>query len=242
MNLIIDIGNTLCKYYLFEHNELLSRHAEESHTFEWLDSLSEKPEAAIISTVVDLTEEAERRLDELGCPLVRFSASTLTPLRNLYHTPSTLGSDRLAAAVGAWTQQPGWPMLIVDAGSCVTFDFVSARGEYLGGNITPGIRARLRAIDDYFPRLPLVEPEGDVPDIGYDTETAIRAGVIRGMLHEFEGYINAFRRKYPSLLVFLTGGDAKHLAITQTSRTFADDFLLPKGLNAILEHSKDTSL
>ena len=237
MNLIIDIGNTLCKYYVFEDGHLQNSHHEESHALQWLDTLTEQPAAAIISSVVDLHEEAEKRLGRLGCPLVRFTSLTPTPLRNLYRTPETLGSDRLAAAVGAWTQRPGHAMLIVDAGSCVTYDFVNARGEYLGGNIAPGIHARLRAIDDYFPRLPLVDAEGDLPELGYDTPTAIRAGVIRGMQHEFEGYIKAFRRKYPSLLVFLTGGDAKLLAMTQTSRTFADDFLLPKGLNAILEHT-----
>lgn len=234
MNLIIDIGNTLAKYYLFNNGQLLSYHHEEDHTLSWLDSLDKKPDAAIISTVVDLPQEAEARLLTMDYPLVRFSSTTPTPLRNLYHTPKTLGPDRLAAAVGAWTQCPGKPILIVDVGSCVTYDFVSARGEYLGGNIAPGLHARLRAIDDYFPRLPLVDAEGDVPEVGYDTETAIRSGVICGMRHELEGYIQAFHKKYRSLLVFLTGGDAKRLAITQTSRTFADDFLVPKGLNATL--------
>lgn len=239
MNLIIDIGNTLAKYYLFDNGQLLSHYHEEDHTLAWLDSLDNKPDAAIISTVVDLPQESEARLQTMGCPLVRFSSTTPTPLRNLYQSPKTLGPDRLAAAIGAWTQCPGKPILIVDVGSCVTYDFVSARGEYLGGNIAPGLHARLRAIDDYFPRLPLVDAEGDVPEVGYDTETAIRSGVICGMRHELEGYIQAFRKKYRSLLVFLTGGDAKRLAITQTSCTFADDFLVPKGLNATLNAALD---
>lgn len=239
MNLIIDIGNTLAKYYLFDNGQLLSHHHEEDYSLAWLDGLDKKPDAAIISTVVDLPKKAEARLLTMGCPLVRFSSTTPTPLRNLYHTPQTLGPDRMAAAVGAWTQCPGKPILIVDVGSCVTYDYVNARGEYMGGNIAPGLHARLRAIDDYFPRLPLVDAEGDVPEVGYDTETAIRSGVICGMRHELEGYIHAFRKKYRSLLVFLTGGDAKRLAITQTSCTFADDFLVPKGLNAILNVALD---
>lgn len=237
MNLIIDIGNTQTKYYLFDGDRLHSHHHEEGHELAWLDSSGMRPRAAIVSSVVDLTPAAEARLSGLGCRVLRFSSSTPTPLRNLYHTPETLGPDRLAAAVGAWTQRGGSPLLVIDAGSCITFDFVSARGEYVGGNIAPGLSARLRAIDDYFPRLPLVSAEGDVPELGYDTETAIRAGVVEGMRHEIEGYIAHFRQQHPGLLVFLTGGDAKRLVSTQTSCTFADDFLVPRGLNVILKHA-----
>ena len=93
MNLIIDIGNTLAKYYLFNNGQLLRYHHEEDHTLSWLDSLDKKPDAAIISTVVDLPQEAEARLLTKDYPLVRFSSTTPTPLRNLYHTPKTLGSD-----------------------------------------------------------------------------------------------------------------------------------------------------
>lgn len=236
MNLVIDIGNTLCKYYLFEDQRLVSHHHSESHSLEWLDTLTPRPSAAIVSTVVDLPAQAEQRLQELGCEVVRFTSLTPTPLTNCYKTPERLGADRLAAAVGAWVQQPHHPLLIIDAGSCITYDFVSHEGHYLGGNIAPGLHARLRAIGDYFPRLPFVEADGPVPELGYDTETAIRAGVIEGMRHEMNGYISHFRRKYPDLLVFLTGGDAKLLAKTQTSCTFADDFLLSRGLNAILTH------
>jgi type III pantothenate kinase len=236
MNLIIDIGNTLSKFYIFEGETLRETFHEEGHTLSCIEHLSFRPKATIISTVVDLSSEAERRLKNLGGTLLRFTSLTPTPLKNGYHTPATLGADRLAAAVGAWTLKPGRPLLIIDAGSCITFDVVAPEGTYLGGNIAPGMHARLQAIDDYFPRLPLVEAEGDTPELGYDTPTAIRAGVIQGLRHEIRGYISHFRRKYPELLVFLTGGDAKRLAITQTSRTFADEFLVARGLNAILEH------
>jgi type III pantothenate kinase len=239
MNLVIDIGNTTGKYFCFEGEELLAHGSEEGHALNFLAHIGQDAAAAIVSTVVDLAPEAEERLRALPCPVLRFTAATPTPLTNRYRTPATLGTDRLAAAVGAWAQQPHRPLLVIDAGSCITFDFVTAEGEYVGGNIAPGMHARLRAIDDYFPRLPLVEPEGPTPELGYDTQTAIRAGVIKGMRHEIEGYIHHFKAKYPQLLVFLTGGDAKRLAITQTSRTFADDFLVPKGLNATLNAALD---
>jgi len=191
---------------------------------------------------VDLSKEAEANLRLLSCPVIRFNSETPIPIRNNYRTPHTLGSDRLAAAVAAWSQHPGHNLLIIDAGSCITFDFVSSDGTYFGGNISPGIHARLRAIDEYFPRLPLVETNGPIPDIGYDTETAIRSGVIVGMQHEIEGYIQHFRAKYPDLLVFLTGGDDINFANTIKNAIFADHFLVPRGLNRILNHVRTHKL
>lgn len=238
MNLIIDIGNTAGKYYLFEGGELYSHGHELGHELKFLDKIGCEADAAIVSSVVDLPTVAEARLQQLPCPILRFSAAVSIPLTNRYCTPLTLGADRLAAAVGAWTRCPSQPLLIIDAGSCITFDFVSAEGAYMGGNIAPGLHARLRAIGDFFPRLPLVEAEGETPDLGFDTETAIRAGVIQGMRHEIEGYIDHFKRKYPSLLVFLTGGDEIHFADTIKNPIFADQILVPRGLNHILEFNK----
>ena len=238
MNLVIDIGNTASKFYLFDNGQLVRHEQEYGHDLCFLAEIGEDAEAAIVSSVFNLPAEADSRLLALPCPTLRFSSATPIPIGNRYRTPETLGSDRLAAAVGAWMQAPGNPLLIIDAGSCITFDFVTAEGAYLGGNIAPGIHARLRAIDDYFPRLPLVDPEGPTPELGYDTETAIRAGVIEGMCHEIEGYIHHFREKYPSLLVFLTGGDLNHFVNTIKSPIFADQILVPRGLNHILDHNK----
>ena len=234
MNLVIDIGNTTGKYFCFEGDELQAHGSEEGHRLTFLDYIDKDVTAAIVSTVVDLEPAAEARLNTLSCPVLRFTASIQTPLRNCYRTPATLGTDRLAAAVGAWAQKPHRPLLVIDAGSCITFDFVTAEGEYVGGNIAPGLHARLRAIGDYFPRLPHVSAEGDTPELGYDTETAIRAGVIWGMKHEIEGYIATFRKKYEDLLVFLTGGDEFRLDDTVKSCIFADHFIVPRGLNHIL--------
>ena len=247
MNLIIDIGNTISKYFVFD-GEILREHGSEvGHSLEFLHKWSgdpsnlremTSPEAAIVSSVVDLSEEAEANLQALPCPVIRFSSETPIPIRNEYRTPHTLGTDRLAAAIGAWAQQPGRPLLIIDAGSCITFDFVAPEGAYVGGNIAPGLHARLQAIGEFFPRLPYVEAEGHVPELGYDTETAIRSGVIEGMKHEIEGYIHCFKAKYPQLLVFLTGGDELNFVDTIKSGIFADQFLVPRGLNHILRHNK----
>ncbi len=246
MNLVIDIGNTTSKYFCFEDDELISEGREEGHELSFLSLLPvQTTDAVIVSSVIDLPAVAEERLNSLTSVILRFTALTPTPLKNCYRTPATLGSDRLAAAVGAWVKHPNLPLLIIDAGSCITFDFVTAKGEYIGGNIAPGLHARLQAIGDYFPRLPLVSAEGDIPDVGYDTETAIRAGVIQGMRHEIDGYIASFRKKYPSLLVLLTGGDEILFATNEKERIFADHFMVPRGLNHILRHhlsSQKTSL
>ncbi len=240
MHLIVDIGNTRTKLVAFDKGTPLDECIDEGCDLNLMPTFTTKYsfDAAILSSTVNLTSEAEQQWNAQPCPTLHFSpATTPTPLRNLYQTPQTLGSDRLAAAVGAWTLRPGRNLLIIDAGSCITFDFVTADGAYIGGNISPGLRARLRAIDDYFPRLPLVEVEGDVPELGYDTETAIRAGVIEGMRHEIEGYIRYFNVKYADLLVFLTGGDLFNLDNTIKSVTFADPFVVSRGLDAILSYN-----
>lgn len=246
MNLVIDIGNTRSKFFLFAEKEgqmLAHKVADgsslrelEEFTMNEIQSSEDKITGAIVSSTVDISSEARSRLDALPYPVLYFTPDIPIPIGNQYATPNTLGTDRLAAAIGAWSQQEGHPLLVIDAGSCITIDFVSAQGSYMGGNISPGLHMRLQSMYEHAAHLPMVDAEGDLPDVGYNTETAIRAGAILGIRHEIEGYIKAFRRKYPDLLVFLTGGDAKRLAITQTSRTFADDFLVPKGLNAILEH------
>ncbi|MCR5179789.1 MAG: type III pantothenate kinase [Bacteroidaceae bacterium] len=251
MNVIIDIGNTISKLFLFDGDILKDHKSEVGHSLEIIPRLLSDSssswkgvtfEAAIVSSVVDLPEEAEEHLRLFSCPLIRFTSETPIPIQNNYRTPQTLGSDRLAAAVGAWSQHPDHNLLIIDAGSCITFDLVSSEGAYSGGNISPGLHARLRAIDDYFPRLPLVEAEGATPDMGYDTETAIRSGVIVGMQHEIEGYVRHFKAKYPDLLVFLTGGDDINFATTIKNTIFADHFLVPRGLNCILRHVRKLKL
>ena len=146
--------------------------------------------------------------------------------------------DRLAAAVGAWSIQPGHDLLVVDAGTAITYDFVSADGTYRGGNIAPGIELRLRSLHEHTGALPLVKAKGDAPMFGTDTETAIRSGVINGVRKELEGYVNELRSIYPSLLVFLTGGDAEFFDIKAKSTTFAVPDLVLRGLARITEFNE----
>ena len=241
MNLIIDIGNTVAKIALFEGDTLVEVVYDSNQTLELLPEVCSRYEVkrAVMVSVVDLTDEVEARLHGLPCPLLRLSADTPLPVENLYETPHTLGYDRMAAVVGACACFPGRDILVVDAGTCITFEFVDACGRYHGGNISPGLQMRFKALHQFTGHLPLVDADGRSLPIGKDTDTAIRAGVLRGIEYEIEGYIRSMRTKYPELLVFLTGGDEFSFDTNLKSIIFADRFLVLKGLNRILVYNND---
>jgi type III pantothenate kinase len=236
LNLIIDIGNNSAKFFLFQGEQIILHTRKENSSFDVIDEWNRlyDIDKVIVSSVITDCESLLDEISKLQCPVIRFDKSTPLPLEVNYRTPGTLGSDRIAAAVGAWGEAPGRNILVIDAGSAITIDFVSKDGKYNGGNIAPGIKMRLRALHEYTDRLPMVEKEGDIPTIGYDTETAIRSGVINGVCHEIEGYINEFKQKYCDVLVFLTGGDEKPLKNRIKNCIFADKYLVAKGLNRIL--------
>jgi type III pantothenate kinase len=194
-------------------------------------------EKGIVGAVRELTPLATTELETLHIPILRFSADTPVPVTNKYRTPKTLGVDRLAAAVGASTLKPNKDLLIIDAGTCITYEVIDAQGNYWGGNIAPGMHMRLNALHSFTAKLPLIEAEGPVPGMGYDTETAIRSGALQGAAYELEGYITACEAENPGLLVFLTGGDAERLAAIIKRTIFVDRNLVAKGLNRILEYN-----
>ena len=241
MKLIIDIGNTVAKLVAFDGDEPVEEVRTSNESLAALGAFAAKYAFThgIVGAVREITPQAEERLQALHIPLLRFTSSTPVPITNRYRTPQTLGSDRLAAAVGARSLKPGKDLLIIDAGTCVTYEVIDALGNYWGGNIAPGMHMRLRALHEFTAKLPLVEAEGAVPGMGYDTDTAIRSGVLRGMKYEIEGYIRSMRAKYPKLLVFLTGGDKINFDTTIKSIIFADKFIIPRGLNKILDYNND---
>lgn len=194
-------------------------------------------DAAIFSTVTSPDKEALALLQRRVPVFVPFNHSSHIPVKIGYDTPHTLGLDRIAAVVGASMQRPGVPVLIVDAGTCVTYDLLTADGTFVGGNIAPGIRLRLLAMHEHTGKLPLIGDEGEIPEIGFSTETAMRAGAILGVAYEIEGYIARLRENYPGLFVFLTGGDALKLAAKIKSRIFVDENLVLTGLNRILQEN-----
>ena len=239
MNLIIDIGNTSAKLAVFDGSEIKEVVRSSNCTLEGMAALCDRYpiHKGILSTVVSINETIHGQLQKLPFPILEFTYRTAIPIRNLYKTPQTLGVDRLAAVVGAYIQKPDCPALVIDAGTCITYDFIDGKGQYHGGNISPGMEMRFKSLHTFTDRLPQVRAEGDTPIHGYSTETAIRSGVIRGIEHEIMGYIHQLKKNYPSLLVFLTGGNEFSFDTNLKSGIFADGFLVLKGLNRILEYN-----
>ncbi|MCR5849838.1 MAG: type III pantothenate kinase [Bacteroidaceae bacterium] len=241
MKLIIDIGNTVVKMVAFRGDEPVEEIRLEGGEISGIDAFVDKYNfrSGIVGTVRDLTPTETEALDRLPFPMLRFSPDIPVPITNRYRTPETLGSDRLAAVIGASSLKPGKDLLIIDAGTCITYEVIDARGNYWGGNIAPGMQMRLKALHEFTARLPLVEAEGEVPGIGYNTETAIRSGVLRGMKYEIEGYIKSMRSKFPHLLVFLTGGDHINFDTNIKNIIFSDKYIVPRGLNKILDFNEE---
>ncbi len=235
MNLIVDIGNTRAKLWLFEAGEPKA-YACHRHFDKALQEIlaTGKPERCAVSTVGLPFADVSETLSPYGIKALEIKGSTPTSLQMAYQTPHTLGADRLAAAVGAWELRPETPLLVVDAGTCVTFDFVDAEGSYHGGNISLGASARLAAMHALTARLPLVSKEGEVPLLGCDTPTAIRSGVINALRYELRGYINDLKTKHPRLHTVLTGGDAELLSTGLTEEHTIDQDLVARGINCIL--------
>lgn len=239
MHLVIDIGNTGTKV-AFTENGRVVRSFRTDLPSEEISALADtfRPSSGIVSTVRDLSESEMDFIFGLGFPMSFLDAGTRLPLLLKYATPETLGPDRIAAAVGAWKKFPGRNVLIIDVGTAITYDVVTENAEYLGGNISPGKNLRFKALHDYTGRLPLVSADGDVPEIGYSTETAIRSGVLMGMADEIRGYVLRLSGEYKSLQVFFTGGDAKLFEKSIKNCIFADELLVLEGLDVICEFNE----
>lgn len=238
MDLVIDIGNSSTKIALYDKHTVVERFSYDVLLPDSLLSIFEgrpKIERAIISTTRKADTALESILEQNVATVVVFDpARTPTPLVNLYRTPHTLGADRLAAAVAAWQEFPGSEILIFDIGTAMTIDRVSKRGEFLGGNISPGLRMRLAVLNSSTANLPLVEVqqefEGGV--FGCDTQSAILNGVVSGMCFEIDGYI----AQNEGCKIFFTGGDALFFEKRIKKPIFANYDAVLHGLHIILDH------
>jgi len=173
--------------------------------------------------------------DDFFCLLL--SETTPLPFQNLYRTPQTLGKDRLAVVAGSQALFPGQTCLVVDAGTCITYEILTAEGAYTGGNIAPGLRMRLQAMHTFTAKLPLTEPGETEIRIGYDTRSALMNGAQEGILFEIEGYANYCREQFGAVQVLLTGGDADFLSKKLKSEIFVDQNLVLRGLDQILSYN-----
>jgi len=194
------------------------------------------PSQGILSSVADVNPEVVSFLDEKLNRFIVLDENTPMPITIQYKTPQTLGRDRIASAVGAYTKHPDRNLLVIDSGTAITYDLIQAGGIYSGGNISPGMTIRFKALNNYTKRLPMLDENGDIPELGYDTESAIRAGVVNGIVKEINAYIDEFEIKYPDLLVFLTGGHSFYFETKLKKSIFADGNLVLDGLNEILNY------
>lgn len=235
MNLVFDVGNTECKFGVFNREEVqlsgrvakgdLDSLAEELHRFDI--------ERCLISAVADVPSGIFSLIGEV--PVRMLDENTPVPIRNAYRTPQSLGRDRLANACAAARLFPRLPVLSIDAGTCLKFDFVDAQGTYLGGAISPGLRMRYKALHEGTAALPLLEPAVEFPLIGQDTASSIHSGVLNGMVSEVEGVCQQYKSNFTDLQIIVTGGDHQFLLNRLKSSIFAAPSLTLQGLNAILE-------
>ena len=242
--LTIDNGNTTVKVAYFIDSKLLATNRfrrDDLAPLERFVSTYHPSGAILCSTASDKDSEPIERLIAQRCPsMMRLSHETPMPIKLGYRTPHTRGRDRIATAVGAWCLTKGEAdVLVVDAGTAITYDLVTADGLFVGGNIAPGLALRFNALHEHTGRLPLVSPDGDLPVMGYDTDTAIRSGVLLGLIGEIKGFITLVRDKHPNLSVFLTGGDARLLLPhLQDQAVNYQEHLAAEGLNRIYSYNQ----
>lgn len=167
-----------------------------------------------------------------------FDAGTAVPIKNLYESASTLGSDRLAAAIGSFTLYPDQNVLTVDAGTCIKYNFVTEKNEYIGGAISPGLNMRLKALNAYTNRLPLLKPDFNYENLtGINTHESMMSGALIGAVAEAEGMIKRYENIHKNLIVVVTGGDGPYLCKQLKNRIFAHPHLILTGLNTILNYN-----
>jgi type III pantothenate kinase len=240
MNLVIDIGNTRTKFSVFNKGEVLITVPVEEFLPGHIDVLQEEhPELqnVILSAVKDYSPELKTALQNKFKQFIELDANTPLPIDNCYKTPETLGKDRIAAAVGGFDLYPDTNLLIIDAGTAITYDIVNEKHQYLGGNISPGIEMRFKALHQFTGKLPLLSQQKFEKLYGASTEEAILAGVQHGVVFEVDKAIETFKEFYNNLKVIITGGDAEFFDKKLKNSFFVNFNLTALGLNRILEYN-----
>jgi len=240
MNLAVDIGNSVIKAGWFEEGQL--REFQPSVSIDHLVNRirRQSPERVIVSSVSAYAEEL-REAAAASAKFVVLGPDTPLPFKNTYRTPQTLGADRVAAVAGAHSLFSGQNVLVIDAGTCVTYELLNDQGQYLGGLISPGLRMRWRAMHTFTARLPLVsldspEQSANVPFIGESTEEALQSGGLIGMAAEIDQIIRRYADKFAALQIVTCGGDMNYLRPWILSEHQYVPELVLIGLNSIVQY------
>lgn len=242
MNLIIDVGNTQIKVAVFQKDEIRYATRFDASKFHLkLNEIFQKfPEIqfSILSSVKNVEESWGKTLRE-KTKFLLLSGTTKVPFQNHYRTSQTLGVDRIALVAAASEKFAGKNTLVIDAGTCITYDIITQKNEYLGGVISPGLLMRNKAMHQFTDKLPLIEINKPLDFfIGNTTETSLRLGVLKGTSLEIDGFIEEYKNKFEDLTVILSGGDSEILSKTVKNSIFAPSNFLLEGLNYILEFNK----
>lgn len=240
MNLVIDIGNSLVKLAVFRGSEIVHKMSVKDLEPDMIENRRKSfpgLDRVILSSVGKPDPSLVSYLERSFEVAIQLDQHTPLPVINAYETPETLGYDRLAAAAGANTIFPDSDVLIIDIGSAITFDFINRDNRYLGGNISPGMQMRFRALNEYTSNLPLIEPGVQGKGFGKNTTEAIRRGVQCGIIHEIDGFIDDMKSEYADLKIIITGGDCSFFDNSLKNSIFVDLNLTLKGLNRILEYN-----
>jgi len=234
--LCFDFGNTRLKVAFFQDKKFSEVVVLQNDDIETINSLVKQfePQKTILSSVIDHNVGIEKLLSS-KTKFHKLNYLSKLPFTTPVGKPETIGADRLALSAAAVYFFPKQHNLVIGMGSCITYNFINADHEFLGGGISPGMEMRMKSLNQFTAKLPIVKPDGNVPLIGYDTATNILSGVVMGMANEIDGFINAYKEKLNNFNVHLTGGDLVYLAPHLKNQIFADPELIFKGLYAISE-------
>jgi type III pantothenate kinase len=240
MNLAIDIGNTRTKIGIFNNHELIDTKVfDEVFVCDIEFVLQNYPEVnrCIVSVVGELNPDISGYLNNTFPALILLSGDSPLPFVNQYESKQTQGSDRIAAIAGAQFLFPNVNALVIDAGTAIKYDLIDSKGNYKGGNISPGLELRFKALHNFTEKLPLLNKEDTTGLLGRNTREAIVSGVQQGIIFEMEGYVNRIQLEYPDLTIIITGGDADFFANQLKKTIFVNLNLVLIGLNRILEYN-----
>ncbi len=240
MNLVIDIGNTRTKFSVFNRGEVLITVPVDEFLPQHIDVLqNDHPslQNVILSAVKEYSPKLREALQNKFERFIELDADTPLPIENCYKTPETLGKDRIAAVVGGFDLYPDTNLLIIDAGTAITYDILNEKQQYLGGNISPGLEMRYKALHHFTGKLPLIGHQKFDKLYGTTTEEAILAGVQHGVVFEVDKAIDTFKDFYANLKVIITGGDADFFDNKLKNSFFVNFNLTALGLNRILEYN-----
>lgn len=240
MNLVVDSGNSAVKVGIFDDLALQDKLSFDSWDDLGLFLEKTSHENVLMSSV---KTDAQAILGRAVNAKKKFALTSDLPLpiQNRYSTPASLGMDRLAAVCGARQLFPLHDCLVIDAGTCITYDFIDKSGNYLGGGISPGLKMRFQAVHTFTAKLPLVSPKAGIPLIGDSTERSIQSGIVNGMLAEIDGIVSRYQEKYPALKAILCGGDTGFFENQTKASIFASPELVLIGLNSILLYNVNRS-